>query len=83
MAVQYIYESLSNMRARDITEAVNLYEEQLHRWKMEAAQEQMVELTRQQNTVARINMAANVVGAAANVANASLTKNIAKRLWVD
>ena len=77
MAVQFIYESLSNMRAETMKEAINLYEEQLHRWKMEASQQRMEELARQQVTAAHISAAANVVSASANIANASHTKDIA------
>ena len=35
LATNYIYEVLSNGRADSMKEALNLYEEQLHRWKME------------------------------------------------
>lgn len=80
MAVQYIYESFRNMRARNMTEAINLFEEQLHRWKMEASQQQMVELARQQTAAARMSAVANVVSASANIANASHTRDIANRL---
>lgn len=67
LAVQYIFDSFVNMRARNMTEAINLYEEQLHRWKIENAQQQMLALSRQQTMAAQINMAANVANAAHNI----------------
>jgi len=76
MAVQFIYDSLTNMRARDLTEAINLYEEQLHRWKIEAAHQQMVDLARQQVTASQIS-------ATANVAIAANTREIANHIRED
>lgn len=73
LAVQYIYESMLNMRARNLTEAINLYEEQLHRWRIEDAQQRMVELARQQTVAAQVS-------AAANVASAVHTGDIARQI---
>lgn len=41
IAVSYIYECLKNGRANSLKEAINLYEEQCYRWKMEASQQQI------------------------------------------
>lgn len=79
IAVQYIYETLINMRASNLKEAFNLYEEQLHRWKMEDSQQRMENLARQQLIAANISAAANVVSASANVATAANTRDIANR----
>lgn len=35
IAAQYIRECIANQRARDLSDALNLYEEQMYRWKME------------------------------------------------
>ena len=41
IAVNYIYDCLKNGRANSLKEAINLYEEQCYRWKMEASQQQL------------------------------------------
>lgn len=41
IAAQYIRECLMNQRAQDLPGAINLYEEQMHRWKMENYQYHM------------------------------------------
>lgn len=42
-AVAYITSAVMNERADTIKEAVNLYEEQLHRWKMESSMEKIAQ----------------------------------------
>lgn len=48
MAANYIKECFINGRAKRLAEALNLYEEQLHRWKMENYQQQILQVNIQQ-----------------------------------
>lgn len=48
IAANYIYNTLNDGRADNMKEALNLYEEQLHRWKIENANDTMTALQRQQ-----------------------------------
>jgi len=41
IAISYIHECLTTGRASNLKEAINLYEEQCHRWRMEASQQQI------------------------------------------
>lgn len=72
MAVEYIYSCLLNQRAATIGEAINLYEDQIHKWKMEQMQEQILESTRQQQVTMRNIERNSSVAAAASVAGAML-----------
>ena len=69
IAIDYFIEVLSNGRAESFKEAMNLYEEQLHRWKIEDMTK--TTMIAQQQTAA--NSAAirtsSAINAAANVAN--------------
>ena len=70
IAVQYMLEAFQNQRADTFKEAINLYEEQLHRWKLENASAQMLTLQRQQmSELNRIN-ANTTVSAVANTVTA-------------
>ena len=67
MAVEYFYKAFINGRARNMTEATNLFEEQVHRWKIEKYQEQIIIMQRQQQqslqgirTSTNINTALNI-----------------------
>lgn len=67
-AANYIYNVLINRRADSLKEAINLYEEQLHRWKMEQYSADLLEQSRQQqmtlNAIKRYevaNIAASVL----------------------
>ena len=74
IAVQYMLDAFRNQRADTFKEAINLYEEQLHRWKLENASEQMLTLQRQQmSELNRIN-ANTTVSAIANTITAFNTK---------
>lgn len=70
IAVQYIVESFQNRRADTLKEAINLYEEQLHRWKLENASEQMLTLQRQQMSELNKINANTTVSAIANTITA-------------
>ena len=53
VAISYIYECLNNGRASDLKEALNLFEEQMHRWRMEGYQQQTLALCEQQLKVSQ------------------------------
>lgn len=53
LAAEYIYNCFVNCRANNLSQAINLYEEQLHRWRIENANETMLKLQRQQNAYAK------------------------------
>ena len=74
LAADYIYQCFLNSRAYTIQEAVNLYEEQLHRWKMENTQEMMIALQRQQNSDINTMKIFTGITAAASVATALNTR---------
>ena len=63
LALDEIYSYLANHRAGSWTEAVNLYEEQLHRWKLEANSEEALLL--QAQTAVLAGRAASSAGTAA------------------
>ena len=72
LATEYIYSCILNQRAATIGEAVNLYEDQLHKWKMEQMQSKLLEIgVQQQYTLNKIKQA-DTISAAANVATAVL-----------
>lgn len=78
IAAEYIYTCLINQRASTMSEAINLYEEQLHRWKIENYQQQMVNIQLQQQRTLNSVKRNSAVSAGANVASAMI--NIASRL---
>lgn len=53
-AAHYIKECIENKRAHNLTDAINLYEEQLHRWQMENYQQAMYILNQQQTAILRL-----------------------------
>ena len=59
IAVNYIYECLRDGRASDLKEALNMYEEQMHRWKMEGYQQQMLVRSEQQLKVSQAILVSN------------------------
>ena len=63
LALNEIYSYLVNLRAESWKEAVNLYEEQLHRWQLEANSEEALVL--QAQTAALAGRAASSAGTAA------------------
>lgn len=74
-AIGYLIEVVENLRADTMKEAVNLYEEHLHRTRLEAAQKQIVEQQGQILQMQQENQAIlNELGRSANRANASLDR---------
>ena len=68
-AMTFFYEAIMNQRAATMPEAVNLYEEELHRKEMKAMHAQQIALQMEQNRrlesidrTGKINTAANVTG---------------------
>lgn len=51
IAAQYIRECIVNQRAHNLTDAINLYEEQLYRWKMEDYQRYLCAMSAQKRVV--------------------------------
>ncbi|MDD3414139.1 MAG: zinc ribbon domain-containing protein [Lachnospiraceae bacterium] len=68
MAVEYLYKSFLNGRANSIPESVNLFEEQVHRWKVENYQVQMLDMQQQQQKTMSGIRTATTINAAASVA---------------
>lgn len=62
-AIQHIYTYLVNGRARNRLEAINLYEEEMHRMRMEDMQADIMRSNRMQETYAAITAAASVTTA--------------------
>lgn len=46
-SVNYMYETMVNQRADLLKEAINIYEDQIHKWKVENYQQQLIEINRQ------------------------------------
>ena len=69
IAMSTIAGYFSSGRADSLKEAFNLYEEQVHRWRMESAANRAVELQRQQTAYLASIRATSAISAAANVAN--------------
>lgn len=69
LAVEYIYKCLKNQRAATIGEAINLYEDQIHKWKMESMQQEIMQtcLKQQQDMKQIKNLSA--ISAAAGIAS--------------
>lgn len=59
-AISSMYEYFVNMRARNITEAINLYEDELHKKKMESMQAQILHEQRVQSAMATVSAVANI-----------------------
>ena len=70
IAINYIVDCLQKGRADSMKEAINLYEEQLHRWKLENAAMEAVILQQQQAASLRSIQASSRVAAVASTANA-------------
>lgn len=88
MATGYMLHMIQTNRADTINQLLQMYDEQLHRWKIENAQAQMVELQRQQTdslngirTSSAISAAANAANVAVNSANLAVNSaNLAAHL---
>ena len=68
-AVNYFIRLFENHRANNLTEAVNLYEVDLHRRRMEAGQQQMIAEQRRMVKQQMIGNAINLSNLAVNIAN--------------
>ncbi len=70
MATDYLVKTVQTGRASTLAEALDKFEEQLHRWKIEEANSQMVAMQQQQTAYLSSIKTSSKVSAAANVANA-------------
>lgn len=77
MATGYLLKAVQTGRATTLGEAIDKYEEQLHRWKIEEANAQMVAQQEQQTAHLKSIRTSNKINAAANVTNAFV--NIASK----
>lgn len=66
-ALEYFISVIRSGRADTMKEAMNMYEDQLHKWKMENLSEAHLIAQQEANAIAAVNAAANIVSAAANV----------------
>ena len=73
-AVYKFCDYLNNSRANNIKDAVNLYEEEMHRMRMENLQAQILQQQRYQTSLAEISAIANVA-TAFNTASAAASLN--------
>ena len=71
LAIEYIYSCIRNQRAASMGEAINLYEDQLHKWRMEQMQSKLVEMSMQQQVSLEKIRKASDISAVANVATAA------------
>lgn len=69
IAAEYIYKCFLNQRAATISEAVNLFEEQLHRWKIENYHQQLMNIQYQQQCTMEAVKRNSAISAGASVAN--------------
>lgn len=76
LATEYMLKVLQTGRASTLGGAIDHFEDQLHRWKVEEANSQMLELQKQQaaqlasiKTSSKVSAAANVTNAFINIAN--------------
>lgn len=67
-AINYFIDVLKCGRADSMKEAMNLYEDQVHKWKIENLAESTLLAQQEANAIAAINATVNTVSAAANVA---------------
>ncbi|MBQ7973212.1 MAG: hypothetical protein IJ291_07145 [Lachnospiraceae bacterium] len=86
-AVAFMLEYLQTLRADNFKEAINLYEEEMHRIRMEQGQQQIILIQNQQqralNSINNYNKAMTVMSAvntAANVSSAFSNHSINKKL---
>lgn len=79
MAVNAFCSYFRNGRAYNMKEAVNLYEEEMHRNRMENMQAQVLQQQKYQTTLMAISAAANVATAFNTASAASALNNISER----
>ena len=78
-ALEYICSYLYNGRASNLQGAMNLYEEEMHRMRMENAQQQLLNQAKYQTALSAISAAANVGTAFSASSAASSLENISDR----
>ena len=78
MATEYMVKAVQTKRANTLGEAIDKFEEQLHRWKLEEANDKMVNLQQQQTAHLASIKTSSKISAAATVANTMF--NIAHKL---
>lgn len=78
MATEYLMKVIQAKRANTLGEAIDKFEEQLHRWKIEEANAQMVAQQQQQTAHLASIKTSSKISAAANVTNTIF--NIASRI---
>ncbi len=70
LALEYFINVISSGRADNMKEAMNSYEDQVHKWKMENLAESSLLAQQEAAAIAAFNATVNTVSAAANVATA-------------
>ena len=78
MAIEYLINTLKTGRAKDLKEALDMYDLQLHRWKIEEANEEIVRQQKMQTANLDEIRRTSAVSAAANTVNAIF--NISRRI---
>lgn len=78
MATDFMVKAVQTQRATTLAEVIDKFEEQLHRWKIEQANSQMLELQKQQTAHLASIKTSSKISAAANVTNTLF--NIASKL---
>lgn len=78
MATEYLMKVIQAKRANTLGEAIDKFEEQLHRWKIEEANAQMIAQQQQQTAHLASIKTSSKISAAANVTNTIF--NIASRI---
>lgn len=71
MATNYLYKVIRAGRAESVSQALQMYDDQLHRWKIEEANAEMVSQQKAQTVALKGIRKSNAINAAANVANAA------------
>ncbi|WP_034444865.1 hypothetical protein [Butyrivibrio sp. AE2032] len=79
-AVSSFCSYLQNGRASNLKEAINLYEEELHRYRMEQMQSQILQQQKYQTSLAAVSAAANVATAFNTASAAASLSSINDRL---
>ncbi|MBQ6582549.1 MAG: hypothetical protein IJH77_01840, partial [Mogibacterium sp.] len=71
MATSYLLNIVETGRTDNINQALQMYDEQLHRWNVESANAEILSHQREQTTALKGIRRSNAINAAANVANAA------------
>ena len=71
MATNYLYKVIQGERAESMSQALQMYDEQLHRWRIEEANAEMIAQQQAQTRALKGIRKSSAINAAANVANAA------------